>query len=144
MYYLDTSMLAAYYCPEPLSEKAEKIIMGAKLPCISSLTEIELASAISRKIREKNLSPEDGNRIFNQFQTHLKETLFRLISVENRHYQTAKNWILRFAAPLKTLDAIHLAIAAESNLTLLTADRQQVVSAKYFGIKIANLANHVK
>ena len=144
MYYLDTSILAAYYCPEPLSEKAEKIIMGATLPCISSLTEIELASAISRKIREKNLSPEDGNRIFNQFQTHLKETLFRLISVENRHYQTAKNWILRFAAPLKTLDAIHLAIAAESNLTLLTADRRQVVSAKYFGIKIVNLANHVK
>jgi predicted nucleic acid-binding protein len=144
MYYLDTSMLAAYYCPEPLSEKAEKIIMGAKLPCISSLTEIELASAISRKIREKNLSPEDGNRIFNQFQTHLKETLYRLISVEDRHYQTAKNWILRFAVPLKTLDAIHLAIAAESDLALLTADRRQVVSAKYFGIKVVNLANHVK
>ena len=144
MYYLDTSILAAYYCPEPLSQKVERIIMGTKLPGISSLTEIELASAISRKTREKNLSPEDGNRIFNQFQTHLKESLYRLISVENRHYQTAKNWILRFAVPLKTLDAIHLAIAAESDLTLLTADRPLAVCARYFGIKVVNLANQVK
>ncbi len=99
MYYLDTSVLAPYYCPEPLSDKVEKIVVSADRPCISSLSEAELASAISRKIREKNLSPEDGNKIFNQFQTHLKESLFRLISVEYRHYRTAKNWTLQFAVP---------------------------------------------
>ena len=96
MYYLDTSILAAYYCPEPLSEKVERIVINVKRPCISSLNEIELASAISRKIREKNLTPDDGNKIYNQFQIHLKESLYRLISVEDRHYQTAKNWILQF------------------------------------------------
>ncbi len=142
MYYLDTSVLAPYYCPEPLSEKVEKIVISADRPCISSLTEVELASAISRKIREKNLSPEDGNKIFNQFQTHLKESLFRLISVEDRHYQTAKNWILQFAVPLKTLDALHLAIAAEGDFTLLTADRQLDISAKYFGINVVNLSSY--
>jgi len=141
MYYLDTSILAAYYCPEPLSEKVEKIVISTKRPCISSLTEVELASAISRKIREKNLSPEDGNKIFNQFQTHLKESLYRLISVEDRHYQTAKIWILQFAVPLKTLDALHLAVAAEDDLSLLTADRQLAISAKYFGINVVNLSN---
>ena len=109
---------------------------------MSSLTEVELASAISRKIRGKNLSPEDGNKIFNQFQTHLKESLFRLITVEDRHYQTAKNWILQFAVPLKTLDALHLAIASEDDLTLLTADRQLVKSAKYFGINVVNLSSY--
>ena len=142
MYYLETSVLAAYYCPEPLSEKVEKIVISAKRPCISSLTEVELASAISHKIREKNLSPEDGNKIFNQFQTHLKESLFRLITVEDRHYQTAKKWILQFAVPLKTLDALHLAIAAEGDFTLLTADRQLVISAKYFGINVVNLSSY--
>ena len=139
MYYLDTSVLAAYYCPEPLSEKVEKLVISADRPCISSLTEVELASAISRKIRENNLSPEDGNKIFNQFQTHLKESFFRLISADDRHYQTAKNWILRFAVPLKTLDAIHLAIAAEGDFTLLTADKQLDISAKYFGIDVVNV-----
>ena len=142
MYYLDTSVLAPYYCPEPLSDKVEKIVISADRPCISSLSEVELASAISRKIKEKNLSPEDGNKIFNQFQTHLKESLFRLISVEDRHYQTAKNWILQFAVPLKTLDALHLAVAAGGELTLLTADRQLDISAKYFGINVVNLSSY--
>ena len=142
MYYLDTSVLAPYYCPEPLSDKVEKIVISADRPCISSLSEVELASAISRKIREKNLSLEDGNKIFNQFQTHLKESLFRLISVEDRHYQTAKNWILQFAVPLKTLDALHLAVAAGGELTLLTADRQLDIAAKYFGINVVNLSSY--
>jgi len=141
MVYLDTSVLAAYYCPEPLSEKVEKLVIRADRPCISSLTEVELASAIARKIREKNLSSEDGNKIFNQFQIHLKESLYKLIAVEDRHFQTAKNWILQFAVPLKTLDALHLAIAAQGDLSLLTADRQLDISAKYFGIDVVNIKN---
>ena len=139
MYYLDTSILAAYYCPEPLSEKVEKFIISEKRPCISSLIEVELASAIARKIREKNLSSKDSNKIFHQFQTHLKDSLYRLMAVEDRHYQTAKNWILQFAVPLKTLDALHLAIAAEGNFTMLTADRQLDISAKYFGIDVVSV-----
>ena len=141
MYYLDTSVLAAYYSPEPLSEKVEKLLVGAERPCISSLTEVELASAISRKIREKNLSPEDGNKIFNQFQIQLNDSLFKRIAVEDRHYQTAKNWILQFAVPLKTLDALHLAIAAEGDFTLLTSDRQLDISAKHFGVDAVNIKN---
>ena len=50
-----------------------------------------------------------------------------------------KNWILQFAVPLKTLDALHLAIAAEGDFTLLTADRQLDISAKYFGIDVVNV-----
>jgi len=72
---------------------------------------------------------------------NLKESLYRLISVENRHCQIAKNWVVQFAVPLKTLDALHLAIAAEDDLTLLTADRQLVISARYFGISVVNLSN---
>jgi predicted nucleic acid-binding protein len=140
MYYLDTSVLAAYYCPEPLSDKVEKLIISTDRLSISSLTEVELASAISRKIREKNLFPEDGNKIFNQFQIHLKDSFYWLLSIEDRHYQAAKNWILQFALPLKTLDALHLAIAAEGGFTLLTSDRQLYISAKYFGIDAVDVS----
>ena len=144
MYYIDTSVLVAYYCPEPISETAEMLIIGSVRPCISSLTEVELASALSRKIREKNLSPEDGNKIFNQFQSHLELSLYALTVVEDRHYQTAKNWIVQFSTSLRTLDALHLAIAAEGDLTLLTADNHLDLSAKYFGIDVVNVANNQK
>ena len=141
MYYLDTSVLVAYYCPEPFSETAEKLIIRSKRPRISSLCEVEFASALSRKIREKNLSPDDGNKIFNQFQSHLEKSLYGLTVLEDRHYQTAKNWIIQFSSPLKTMDALHLAIAAESDLTLLTADKHLDISAKHFGIDVVYVSN---
>jgi predicted nucleic acid-binding protein len=136
MHYVDTSVLVAYYCPEPFSETAEKLILSSKRPCISSLTEVELASALSRKVREKNLSPDDGNKIYNQFQSHLEQSFYGLTAVEDRHYQTAKTWIIQFSTPLKTLDALHLAVAAEGDLTLLTADQHLDIAAKYFGIDV--------
>ena len=94
MDYVDTSVLVAFYCPDPISETAEKLILSSTRPCISSLTEVELASALSRKVREKNLSPDDGNKIFNQFQSHLEQSFYGLTTVEDRHYQTAKTWIV--------------------------------------------------
>ena len=141
MYYVDTSVLVAYYCPETISETAEKLILSSKRPRISSLTEVELASALSRKVREKNLSPDDGNKIFNHFQFHLEQSFYRLTAVEDRHYQTAKAWIVQFSTPLKTLDALHLAVAAEGDLTLLTADKYLGISAKYFGIDVVNVSS---
>ena len=49
MIYVDTSALVAYYCPEPLSEKVETFLMSQTRPIISTLTEIELFSAVSKK-----------------------------------------------------------------------------------------------
>jgi predicted nucleic acid-binding protein len=45
MAYIDTSVLVAYYCPEPLSRAAEKSIRSAASPAISPLVEVELCSA---------------------------------------------------------------------------------------------------
>jgi predicted nucleic acid-binding protein len=77
MVYFDTSVLVAYYCPEAISGQVEKKIRKIKQPAISPLTEVELVSAISRKIREKGLSREDGNRVIGRFQSHIKNRLFR-------------------------------------------------------------------
>jgi uncharacterized protein len=60
MLYLDTSVIVAYYCPEPLSEKAEALITAHAQPALSTLTEVEVFSAISRKIREGSISRSDG------------------------------------------------------------------------------------
>ena len=67
MYYIDTSVLVAYYCPEPMSEIVERFLQRLEYPVISTLTEVEFASAIAGKVRGKELSREDGNRIINQF-----------------------------------------------------------------------------
>ena len=93
MYYIDTSVLVAYYCPEPISEAAERLLQRVKTPVISSLTEVELVSAIARKVREKELPVGDGNRIINQYRSHRKNAILRLISLAEVHFQAAFNML---------------------------------------------------
>ena len=135
MIYLDTSVLVSYYCPEPVSSAVEKIILKTKQPAISHLTEVELVSAISKKIREKNLSRFDGEKILEKFQSHITQQLFQWIPVNSEHFRMAKAWIVRFKSPLRTLDALHLAIVSSNRLTLVTSDIQLAKSAGFFRIK---------
>lgn len=135
MYYLDTSVLAAYYCPEALSGKVEKMVLELPAPAISYLTELELVSAISRKIREKNISSAAGNKIINLFQSHLDHNLYQWVAIDHHHYRKALSWISQFNTPLRTLDALHLAIVATENATLVTADRQLADAARVYGVE---------
>lgn len=70
-YYLDTSVLVAYYSPEIMSEKVQAFLNDQVKPAISYLTEVELFSAIARKVRLGNLSRTDGDRIVSKFLSHL-------------------------------------------------------------------------
>ena len=136
MHYIDTSILAAYYCPEAHSARIEKTLLKIQTPVISHLVETELYSAVARKIRMKELSRHDGSLILSQFHLHIESRLFRAMPVETRHYHIAREWIGRFDTALRTLDALHLAIAYSENLTLLSADRHLCKAAEYFGIDV--------
>ena len=138
MLYLDTSILAAYYCPEPLSDRVERLMLKSRDLAISSLTEVEMASAIARKVREKNVSLDNAHRILDEFQAHLHGSFFKRIAVESKYYKLAYNWITRFDAPLRTFDALHLAIASDNKMDLITADKSLSQSARKLGIP-ANL-----
>ena len=135
MAYLDTSVLVAYYCPEALSEAAEKMILADGQPAVSALTEVELVSALARKIRERELSRENANQVLTEFQSHLNQFLFKRIPLERDHYSVAFNWLAQFAVPLRTLDALHLAVAAQNNLELITADQRLLQSARKLGVR---------
>ncbi len=71
MVYVDTSVLVAYYCPERLSEKAEKLLTRYLKPAISSLTEVEFFSAVSGKVRKREISLRDAGRVTAKFLAHL-------------------------------------------------------------------------
>jgi len=135
MYYIDTSVLAAYYCPEPLSEKAEHYLLSERRPAISQLTEVELTSAVSRKIREKSVSEGDGLKILNQFQSHIDASMYTYLILDSRHYRLTSSWISRFSTPLRTLDALHLAVSSSADLELITADKGLAESAEKLGIE---------
>ena len=134
MTYIDTSVLAAYYCPEKLSSKIQKKLAGLDAAVISPLVELELASAVAMKIRERELTTTDGNRILSLLKVHLADGLYRIVPIGSREYTLASGWVSSFSTPLRTLDALHLAAAFANELTLLTADRALAKSAEHFGV----------
>ena len=135
MYYIDTSVLVAYYCPEPISEAVERFLRRIERPAISSLTEVELVSAIARKVRDRALRKEDGNRIINQYKRHRQDAFLKWIPLGETHFQAAFNVLSRFTPPLKALDAIHLSVAMVDDLIIVTADRQLRKAVENLGIK---------
>jgi hypothetical protein len=139
MVYVDTSIIVAYYCPEPLSERAEAFLTAQARPAISSLTEVEFFSALARKVREGGMARNAAVRISSQFLGHLQGHFYSYLPVERRHYTLAREWLGLFSTRLRTLDSLHVAVASSEGLPLSTADRNLYESARYLHIEAALL-----
>jgi predicted nucleic acid-binding protein len=128
--YVDTSVLGAYYCPEPLSEAAETALRDLATPVISTLTEVEFASLIARKRRLRELTERQARAILDLFAGHVAEGYYRRVPLGTEHFLRGRELVATLSSTLRTLDALHLAAALAENLPLLTADRDLVRAAK--------------
>lgn len=135
MIYCDTSIVLAYYCPEKISEKAERRLRRAKKPVICPLVETELVSAVARKVRDRDLSAIEARKVIAVFRSHLEEGLFTVTPVERKHFRIAAELIAQFNAPLRALDSLHAAVAFDLSATLVTADKPLYRACKNLGIK---------
>ena len=133
--YIDTSVLGAYYCPEPLSPEAEDALRRIEDPVISSLTEVEFFSLVAKKHRLKELSEPKARRALGAFTSHVADGYYRRLVLSAEHYAKARSLIGSFNTTLHTLDALHLAVAASEKLPLLTADAILAASARRFRVK---------
>lgn len=134
MIYLDTSVVIPFYLPEVLSETVEQLFRTEPELAISQLVEVEFFSAISRRLRMAEINPEQTRQIATLFQNHLEDGFYTRFAVEPIHYNRARNWISQFNTALRTLDALHLAIAASNNLPLITADEGLAQAADALGV----------
>lgn len=126
----------AYYCPEPLSSPVQRLLRRQRQPVVSDLTEVEMMSAISRKVREGTMSRQDARKVAAVFLTHLDAGHYARLSLEPAHFRTAREWISAFDVPLRTLDALHLAVAYLKGLRLATADGALARSARMVGVVV--------
>ncbi len=140
MIYLDTSVIAPFYWAEALSDTVEELLRTETEPGLSQLVEVELFSALSRRVRMREISQEDARAIATRFQTHLDNDFYLRIPLEPINYQLARDWIGRFNTSLRTLDALHLACASSNNIRLVTADDALARSAEALGIEVQLLA----
>lgn len=139
MVYLDTSVLVAYYCPEPLSAKVQRLLQKTPDRIISPLVEIEFCSAITMKVRMRELTKSQADQIFAMFQLHCDEGNFEHVAIESREYHLARQWIAGMQTSLRTMDALHLATAFANDLSLVTSDKVLSQAAKHFGVSCKHI-----
>lgn len=130
--YFDTSVIAALYRAEPLTSRAEALQEQWR-PVISLLTEVELTSTISRWVRTGELSDDQAALVGKAFAEDLRLNVFERTEFANRHYWQARAWLQKRTTNLRTLDALHLAVATENGWPMITADRQLHEAAKNLG-----------
>jgi predicted nucleic acid-binding protein len=96
--------------------------------------ETEFVSVLARKVRTRELRPAEGHRVLAIFQSHLERGIYSPLPLEAVHFAKAREWLITFAVPLHTLDAVHLAVAALQGCPLLTADAGLAKAAAKFGV----------
>jgi uncharacterized protein len=73
--YLDTSVLAPFYWTELLSSRVDELLASEET-ALSQLVQVELYSAISRRVRMGEIAQVDARAIVERFQRDLDESFF--------------------------------------------------------------------
>ncbi|MGV0024414.1 type II toxin-antitoxin system VapC family toxin [Phormidesmis priestleyi] len=68
MIYLDTSVVAPFYWQEALSDRVEALLSDESDVGLSELVEVELCSALSRRVRMREISQGQARDIVAQLQ----------------------------------------------------------------------------
>jgi len=99
---------------------------------ISDLAVVEFAGALARLARMGHLAGDPG-RVHQALQAHLGRGLERLGIAERHHDLAAELLLHRPQLGLRTNDALHLAVAADHDDTLMTLDRRFLRAARALG-----------
>ena len=113
-YFFDTSALAKLYHSEVGTSKVIEIAQarGAQVR-ISRLTVVELRSVFAIKVRTQVVTQEDVSLLLRQFQEDVVSRKFQVFAVHEAEFASAERLIEQYAfdKPLRTLDAVQLAVA---------------------------------
>jgi len=136
--YFDTSALAKWYINEAKSEDVEQYIREQGPVSISDLTVVEMRCLLARRRREKSIDAKMETEIFATFQEDIREKFLICHKLPEGWAAGAVNLLAVLSdIPLRTLDAMHLAIAKDLTVDILaTADKIIASGAKAMGISV--------
>jgi predicted nucleic acid-binding protein len=136
--YLDASILVALFTNDALSERADAFLRDAApvTVLVSDFAGAELASAIARRVRTRELSADDARIAFSNFDAWTARTATRAETVPP-DVAAAAAFLRRLDLTLRTPDALNIAIAQRLGATLATFDAGMAASAAALGVELA-------
>jgi predicted nucleic acid-binding protein len=130
--FLDSSAFAKRFIDESGSAEVEMLCAQADELCLSVICVPEIISALIRRLREKSLS----RREYTQAKMRLSQDVRDAIIINLTSDIIGSSIEVLEAAPVRTIDALHIACALTWQADLFTtSDRGQHAAAKVMGLK---------
>jgi predicted nucleic acid-binding protein len=136
MIYVDTSLLLPVYVQEERSEEANKILETVSPIVISDLTFAEFHVGLARKVKLGTLSAPQSGAAQAALETHLREGLLQRVALRSSHYEVAGRLASKASVMLRTLDALHVAVAAGLGSPMATFDGRLADAARDLGVEV--------
>ena len=137
--YLDASVLLTIVVKEPGSDAINQFLEEVDTTVwVSEFASAEVASALSRLLRMKNLSLGNAQDRLAAFDDWITADA-NLVDVEGVDVRLAARFVRRFDLMLRAPDALHLAMCRRLNATIATLDRRLAVAAQALDIPVASL-----
>jgi uncharacterized protein len=138
--YLDTSLLIAALCREDKSDAVHQWLadqpVGAMV--ISHWSIAEVASAVTMKQRMGLLTAANAADVFESWE-HLQTQSLICQPVETEDFIEAAALVRRLTAPLRSGDALHLAVGARMGADIATLDKGMARAALEHGVRAHTL-----
>lgn len=130
--FFDSSAFAKRYVEEPGSDAVDRLCVEASDLAVSILCIPEILSALNRRVRERSLTRASYERAKRQLLEDLADAA--VINLTPAVLATCAG-VLE-ASPLRAMDALHVACAAEWEAGLfVSADKRQVAAARKAGLQ---------
>lgn len=136
MHYLDTSVLVSALTTEQAALRVRRWLASHHDLHISPWVQTEFASALSRKWRAGELDDQGRTVAKAGLQQLIRESLIT-VPVESRHFAAASE-LCEADADLRSSDALHLAVAREKGLTVVSRDTRFVAATRSSGHEAIN------
>ncbi len=136
--YIDTSALAKWYLPEPNSEAFEAFVRDVDDALISRLTACEMRCLLARRRRAGDFGAEFEAAAWSAFLRDMASGALRVVMCEDAQMLRAAELIEELEGiPLRTLDALHLAMAVHAGVgALASADAVMLKAAGALGLTV--------
>lgn len=135
MSYVDTGVLVAALTNEARTASVQKWLAGQPPEelAISDWVVSEFSSALSMKLRMRQLDPEMRAAVLAQFKM-LQEETFTVWPITREAFRAAARMADAYSTGLRAGDALHLAVAANHGAQLVSLDKGLVDAALALGI----------
>jgi uncharacterized protein len=134
--YLDAGAFVPLHVADALSSRARDLISSwTRQVVVSDLTIAEFSSVIARRFRTLELTKAEAAKCIGNGDVWVSQYA-NPVEMTGHDLKQATTWVQGLELPLRTPDALHLAIARRLGARLMTFDRQMAQAAASLGIEV--------